>query len=195
VVRKENRFNTREMKNYGRDIYFIALNKDGDKIVCSQDKYSKRPVGVRYNTKDSAEEDVKNVSTKGLVEAPDDYNSSIDKKDIHLHIMSKYKNPDVYVEEILRYVCDKVGESVEEVVARGRRRELVDARKVYSWISRKTTTKSFSDIGRALGKPHEMIIYYVNEIEELISVDPRERGRVHGYLRDMPISFIKESFN
>lgn len=81
---------------------------------------------------------------------------------------------------ILLVTANYFGIDEREITAERREARIVHARHVGMWLSKKLTTKSLPEIGRAFGgKDHTSVLHAVRKIEKQLADDPELVGAVH----------------
>lgn len=72
------------------------------------------------------------------------------------------------LKKVAESVCEHYKISIEELRAKFRARELVDARAIYAYICKKYTDEKVMAIGKFISKNHATIIYHSNRFEFLM---------------------------
>jgi len=75
----------------------------------------------------------------------------------------------------LKDYTSRVDLTIEQLLSKSRRRELVEKRMVLAYILRKSLGMTYYDIGDAINKNHASIIHSVKTIENFLSVYPHIR--------------------
>lgn len=83
----------------------------------------------------------------------------------------------IYTEEIL---------GVDDLFITSRKRHIVDARKIYCKLARISTTCSFEQIAKVIGKDHATIIYNIRKADEHIQQDAMFRAKYHQVSVQLP---------
>lgn len=68
-------------------------------------------------------------------------------------------------------VCREFNVRIEEVFKKTRKREVVDARRVYGYFMRKETKLSHALIAKPMGKDHSTNVHYVKTTKNLMASD------------------------
>jgi chromosomal replication initiation ATPase DnaA len=71
---------------------------------------------------------------------------------------------------IMKLVCEEFEISVEQLKGKGKR-NVADARKVYSYLTRKIIADTHHRIANELNCDHSYVIWQIKRIEEFISID------------------------
>ena len=72
--------------------------------------------------------------------------------------------------EIITIIKDVTG--VDLIENKSRKREVVDARKIYCHLAKQLNIYSLKEIGEPLGLEHATVIYHIKECNNLIKTDP-----------------------
>ena len=74
------------------------------------------------------------------------------------------------ITKILESVCFVFDISQQDLKGKSRKRQIVDARKMFAGITLKMVDKiTLSELGALIGRDHTMVIFYRNKHEDLIS--------------------------
>jgi chromosomal replication initiator protein len=85
----------------------------------------------------------------------------------------------VTVQDIINRVCTAFSVTEEEIVGQSRRKNIVEARQVVAYLSRKVLDMSLSSVGLHLGgRDHTTIMHAQRKIESLIKKDKKFKRRV-----------------
>ena len=76
------------------------------------------------------------------------------------------------IESIIKAVSRETHISEEDMVMRGRKRDIADARAIVSWLAYHYTPMTLKAIGRRLGRDHVMAIHYNRSADEWMK-DPK----------------------
>ena len=81
---------------------------------------------------------------------------------------------DTDLDDVKDLICAKHNISKEQLVQVTRDRDIVNARKIFAYAAKKYIKDiSFSKVGKYMGKDHSTMIYYINDINDMISIkDP-----------------------
>ena len=83
------------------------------------------------------------------------------------------------MQDIINRVCAAFSVTEEEVVGQSRRKNIVEARQVVAYLSRKVLDMPLSSIGLHLGgRDHTTIMHSQRKIEDLIKKDKKFKRRV-----------------
>lgn len=69
---------------------------------------------------------------------------------------------------------------------KSRNRDLVDAKKIFSLLSRKKTKSGFREIGEVLGLNHATVMHHCRTAENLLDYDPVFSKKYFRCLNDLP---------
>ena len=125
-------------------------------------------------------------------------------KRLHAHIAIQNKTPNlsvvqgiirdvindtqpepIKIEKIISEVAKTYNISEEEILSNRKTANLVLARQVAMYISRKTTDLSFKAIGESFGKDHTTVLYNVTKIEEFLKDKPYQRELVEDIIKNL----------
>ncbi|NNF56856.1 MAG: chromosomal replication initiator protein DnaA [Rhodothermaceae bacterium] len=96
--------------------------------------------------------------------------------------------PSLTVEEIQRVVCDYLKIPEDLVRARTRKREVVQARQIAMWFSKKLTSHSLKTIGLHFGgRDHSTVIHGVGAVDDQIDTDPAFREIIEGIKKKLEL--------
>lgn len=112
--------------------------------------------------------------------------SSLNKKAITLDLARqmidkfvKHTTKDVSIDYIQKVVCDHFGLPVDQINTKTRKREIVQARQVAMYFSKKHTKSSLATIGLHCGnKDHATVLHACRTITNLIETDKKFRSSV-----------------
>lgn len=92
----------------------------------------------------------------------------------------------VRIVDVIRAVCAFYSIPVSELLADRRSGPMVRARHIAMYICRKTSLKSFPEIGRRLGnRDHSTVIHGVAKIEDLLLTDEELRDEIESIKRSL----------
>ncbi len=90
------------------------------------------------------------------------------------NVVKRNGNEEVSIEEIIKVVAGKLNVKISDIKAHNKNKNLVYARQIAMYLSRKLTNSSFPDIGQKIGnRDHSTVIYATNKILNKIEVDPK----------------------
>lgn len=79
----------------------------------------------------------------------------------------------INVSNIMDAVCDEFGVTQEQIVSQGRLKEVVQARQVAMYLSKKLMDKPLQEIGNYFGgRTHPTVLHAISCVTEQMSVDP-----------------------
>jgi chromosomal replication initiator protein len=85
----------------------------------------------------------------------------------------------ITVQDIINRVCTAFSVTEEEIIGQSRRKNIVEARQVVAYLSRKVLDMSLSSVGLHLGgRDHTTIMHAQRKIESLIKKDKKFKRRV-----------------
>ncbi|MGD0021253.1 MAG: chromosomal replication initiator protein DnaA [Smithellaceae bacterium] len=95
-------------------------------------------------------------------------------KEVLKNVVKRNGNEEVSIEEIIKVVAGKLNVKISDVKAHNKNKNLVFARQIAMFLSRKLTNASFPDIGQKIGnRDHSTVIYATNKILNKIEVDSK----------------------
>ena len=95
-------------------------------------------------------------------------------KEVLKNVVKRNGNEEVSIEEIIKVVAGKLNVKISDIKAHNKNKNLVYARQIAMFLSRKLTNASFPDIGQKIGnRDHSTVIYATNKILNKIEVDPK----------------------
>ncbi|WP_020404305.1 chromosomal replication initiator protein DnaA [Gracilimonas tropica] len=93
--------------------------------------------------------------------------------------MVKESNTQISIEQIQNYVCDYFGIDTNKVREKTRKQEIVEARQIAMFLSKKFTKSSLKTIGLHFGgRDHSTVIHAISTVEERISTSPKHKRMV-----------------
>ncbi|MFU8812357.1 MAG: chromosomal replication initiator protein DnaA [Balneolaceae bacterium] len=93
--------------------------------------------------------------------------------------MVKSSNAQISIEAIQNYVCDYFSIDTNKVREKTRKQEIVEARQIAMYLSKKFTKSSLKTIGLQFGgRDHSTVIHAISTIEERISTSPKHKRMV-----------------
>ncbi|MGF1670824.1 MAG: chromosomal replication initiator protein DnaA [Balneolaceae bacterium] len=88
--------------------------------------------------------------------------------------MVRNTNSTVSIESIQNYVCDYFGIDTNKVREKTRKQEIVEARQIAMYLSKKFTQSSLKSIGLQFGgRDHSTVIHAINTVEQRLSTTPK----------------------
>lgn len=122
--------------------------------------------------------------------------SSLNKKEIDVTLAQEViqqfvnkVNKEVTIEGIQELVSENFDTSVEQLNGKSRKRNVVIARQLSMYLSKKYTKNSLKTIGEYFGgKDHSTVIYSCNAIKDLLETDAKFRMKVHEVERQVRVS-------
>jgi chromosomal replication initiator protein len=95
-------------------------------------------------------------------------------KEVLKNVVNRNGNEEVSIEEIIKVVAGKLNVKISDIKAHNKNKNLVYARQIAMFLSRKLTNASFPDIGQKIGnRDHSTVIYATNKILNKIEVDSK----------------------
>jgi chromosomal replication initiator protein len=93
-------------------------------------------------------------------------------KEVLKKIIKLNEKEDVTVDEILKTVASKMNVKLSDMKSHKKNKNLVLARQIAMYLSRKMTSTSFPDIGEKIGgRDHSTVIYACNKIKKALEED------------------------
>jgi chromosomal replication initiator protein len=93
-------------------------------------------------------------------------------KEVLKKILKQSEKEEVTIEEIIKTVSGKLGVKISDIKSKKKNKNLVQARQIAMYLSRKMTPSSFPDIGEKIGgKDHSTVIYANNKISKALEKD------------------------
>lgn len=90
--------------------------------------------------------------------------------------MVKASNTQISIESIQNYVCDYFGIDTNKVREKTRKQEIVEARQIAMYLSKKFTKSSLKTIGLHFGgRDHSTVIHAISTVEERISTSAKHQ--------------------
>jgi chromosomal replication initiator protein len=93
-------------------------------------------------------------------------------KEVLKKILKRIEKEEVTIDEILKTVAGKLNIKLSDIKSQKKNKNLVLARQIAMYLSRKMTTASFPDIGDKIGqRDHSTVIYANNKIKKALEED------------------------
>ena len=93
--------------------------------------------------------------------------------------MVKDSNTQISIESIQNYLCDYFGIDTNKVREKTRKQEIVEARQIAMYLSKKFTKSSLKTIGLHFGgRDHSTVIHAISTVEERISTSAKHKRMV-----------------
>jgi len=90
--------------------------------------------------------------------------------------MVKSSNSQISIEFIQNYVCDYFGIDTNKVREKTRKQEIVEARQIAMFLSKKYTKSSLKTIGLQFGgRDHSTVIHAISTVQERLSTSPKHK--------------------
>ncbi|WP_069130399.1 chromosomal replication initiator protein DnaA [Rhodohalobacter halophilus] len=90
--------------------------------------------------------------------------------------MVKSSHTQISIEAIQNYVCDHFGIDTNKVREKTRKQEIVEARQIAMFLSKKYTKSSLKTIGLQFGgRDHSTVIHAISTVEERLSTSPKHK--------------------
>jgi len=100
-------------------------------------------------------------------------------KEVLKNVVTRNEKEEVSIEEIIKAVAGKLNVKISDIKAHNKNKNLVYARQIAMFLSRKLTNASFPDIGQKIGnRDHSTVIYATNKILNKIEVDSKLKNVV-----------------
>lgn len=95
-------------------------------------------------------------------------------KEVLSNLIKHNKKGEVSVEEIMKMIAGKLNIKISDIKAHNKNKNVVFARQIVMYLSRKLTANSFPDIGQKIGgRDHSTVIYAYNKITNNIKSDSK----------------------
>lgn len=113
--------------------------------------------------------------------------SSLRERDIDLDlargvlkdIIRQSEKEDLSIDHIIKAVAAKTGVKISDIKSQKKNKNIVMARQIAMFLSRKLTSASFPDIGEKIGgRDHSTIIYANNKIKKMIDTDVKFKNLI-----------------
>jgi len=93
-------------------------------------------------------------------------------KEVLKKVLKQNEHEEVTIDEIIKAVTGKLGVKILDVKSQKKNKNIVMARQIAMYLSRKMTTSSFPDIGEKIGgRDHSTVIYANNKIGKAVEGD------------------------
>ncbi|MEO1022850.1 MAG: chromosomal replication initiator protein DnaA [Bacteroidota bacterium] len=93
--------------------------------------------------------------------------------------MVKESHTQISIESIQNYVCDYFGIDANKVREKTRKQEIVEARQIAMYLSKRFTKSSLKTIGLHFGgRDHSTVIHAISTVEERIHTSPKHKKMV-----------------
>jgi chromosomal replication initiator protein len=93
-------------------------------------------------------------------------------RDVLKHVIGSNSKHEVSIDEIIKAVGAKLDVKISDIKSRKKNKNIVSARQICMYLSRKFTNLSFPDIGEKIGgRDHSTVIYACNKVEQIIETD------------------------
>lgn len=90
--------------------------------------------------------------------------------------MVKESHTQISIESIQNYVCDYFGIDTNKVREKTRKQEIVEARQIAMYLSKRFTKSSLKTIGLHFGgRDHSTVIHAISTVEERMSTSPKHK--------------------
>ncbi len=100
-------------------------------------------------------------------------------KEVLKNLVKRNGNQEITIEEILKAVAGKLNVKISDIKAHNKNKNLVFARQIAMYLSRKLTHASYPDIGHKIGdRDHSTVIYAANKIAGKIEVDAKLKSLI-----------------
>jgi chromosomal replication initiator protein len=100
-------------------------------------------------------------------------------KEVLKKIIRQSEKEDVTIDDIIKTVAMKTGLKISDVKSQKKNKNIVLARQISMYLSRKLTSASFPDIGEKIGgRDHSTVIYANNKIKRMLEADVKIKNLV-----------------
>lgn len=122
--------------------------------------------------------------------------ATLNKKEIDLDLAKKVmknfvKNnfTELSIDDIQHMVCDYYNVSYDSLLAKTRKREIVQARQIAMYLAKKFTKSSLKSIGEHFsGKDHTTVIHSCQTVENLMDTDPVYKDKLMDVMQKVQIA-------
>ena len=100
-------------------------------------------------------------------------------KEVLSSLVKQNKKGEISIEEIMKVIAGKLNIKISDIKSHNKNKNLVLARQITMYLSRKLTNNSFPDIGQKIGgRDHSTVIYANNKILNHIKTDPKLKNLI-----------------
>jgi chromosomal replication initiator protein len=100
-------------------------------------------------------------------------------KEVLKKIIRQSEKEDVTIDDIIKIVAMKTGLKISDVKSQKKNKNIVLARQISMYLSRKLTSASFPDIGDKIGgRDHSTVIYANNKLKRMLEADVKIKNLV-----------------
>jgi chromosomal replication initiator protein len=100
-------------------------------------------------------------------------------KEVLRKLLKHNEKQEISIDEIIKIVAGKLNVKISDIKAHNKNKNMVFARQVVMYLSRKLTDHSFPDIGEKIGgRDHSTVIYANNKILKSIETDSKVKNLV-----------------
>lgn len=100
-------------------------------------------------------------------------------KEVLKKIIRQSEKEDVTIDDIIKIVAMKTGLKISDVKSQKKNKNVVLARQISMYLSRKLTSASFPDIGDKIGgRDHSTVIYANNKLKRMLEADVKIKNLV-----------------
>lgn len=122
--------------------------------------------------------------------------ATLNKKEVDLELAKKVmknfvKNnfTELSIDDIQHMVCDFYNVSYDSLMAKTRKREIVQARQIAMYLAKKFTKSSLKSIGEHFsGKDHTTVIHSCQTVENLMDTDPVYKDKLMDIMQKVQIA-------
>ena len=90
-----------------------------------------------------------------------------------------------YLDKVLKAIESSLVVDKYLLMSQIRKREYVDARRVYAYLSTRHDYLTLREIGEKIGRTHDLIIYYRNTATQLMAFDNEFRAKVEAVMEEI----------
>ena len=101
----------------------------------------------------------------------------------------------VTLQQILNIVSIELEENQFDILSTSRKRELVDARRIYAMIAKETTTHTLDEIAYEINRDHAGILHYVRTGDELTKCNKEFNDKYTRVRKILRLSIPKDEDN
>jgi chromosomal replication initiator protein len=100
-------------------------------------------------------------------------------KEVLKKIIRQSEKEDVTIDDIIKTVAMKTGLKISDVKSQKKNKNIVLARQISMYLSRKLTSASFPDIGEKIGgRDHSTVIYANNKLKRMLEADAKIKNLI-----------------
>lgn len=90
---------------------------------------------------------------------------------LYYKVMQRGNKQYYTLSEIMEIVCSTLEIDIQDFKSKSRKSNIVDGRRMYSYLSKKLTNNSLKSLGEAINRNHSSIIHLVKTCENYMETD------------------------